>query len=107
MARYDRTVKAGAADYDPRQYQYAVYKCDDCSEESEFTINPGFQYRDRPCKVCGSMAVGDLAAKLTAERDRLQNEVSSRLSRIAEIDGQLESVATKRAVEEVVQPTEV
>jgi len=105
MARYDRTVKAGGADHDPRQYQYAVYVCGDCGEESDYKITGDFQFRDRPCKACGSMAVGDLAAKLTAERDRLQNEVASRLSRIAEIDADLESVATRRAVEEVTQPT--
>lgn len=106
MAYYIRTVKAGGADHDPRQYSYAVYKCSDCGEESDYKITGDFQFRDRPCKTCGSMVVGDLAAKLTAERNLLQDEVASRLSRIAEIDAELDRTSTRRAVEEVTQTTE-
>lgn len=96
MAYYVRTYKSGAGDYDPRQITWAQYHCADCNQKTDVRIPDvrTFRYTDVPCEHCGSVKAGDRYAALSAERNRLQNEVALRLTRIAEIDALLSKTST-------------
>lgn len=91
MAYYVRTYKSGAGDYDPRQIIWAQYLCFDCNKKTDIRIPDikTFRFADVPCSHCGSVKAGDRYAALSAERNRLQNEVATRLTRMAEIDALL------------------
>ena len=103
MAFYVRTVTAGGASYDPRSWTYAVYKCDCCGEESEYTLTPNFQTVPRLCKHCKSMGVEDKINSLKAERNDLLKKIADLNSKLLNLDTELSEIESKKNVGEQIE----
>lgn len=96
MAYYVKTVDTSSNPRDVRGWKYAIYKCEVCGEDSEFTIVPNFQFRERPCKHCGSMGMDDHLRTLENERLKLIDERNSLNSKIISIENKIAEIKTKK-----------
>lgn len=89
MAHFVKIVKAGAAAHDPRSWTYAIYKCDVCGRESEFTVKGDFQTRERNCKHCGCMDAGDHIKTLQVERENILKQIADLNVKLMMIESEL------------------
>ena len=103
MAYFIRQVTAGGRKDDPRSWTYAVYKCDVCGEESEYTVTPNFQYRERPCKHCKSMGVNDYLQNLKRKKEIIYNEITKLNKDLLKIEIEIEEFKHNIKVKEEIE----
>ncbi len=103
MAYYDRTVDTSTNPRDVRGWKYVVYKCDVCGNESEFTMVPNFQFRERPCKHCGAMGVEDHLNTLKNERLKILDEIDSLNSKLFSIEDKISKIESENEIKEILK----
>lgn len=100
MAYYKKTVKQTG---DIRARNYAVYHCDECNKDSDFTLTPNFQFIERICPHCKAMGAGDRLNTLKADRERLVKQMADLNANLLKIDTEIEELESKTSVTQQIE----
>ena len=103
MAYYVRTVFAGAGDYDPRARKYAIYHCDICDKNSDFTMTANFQTIERKCSHCGAIGVNDRIITLKKDREDILKKIADINTKLMDTETEISELEAKKNVEEQVE----
>lgn len=101
MAYFDRVVDTSSNSRDVRGWKYAVYKCEVCGEESEFTLVPNFQFRERPCKHCGALGKEDKIHSLKKEREGILKQVTDLNTKLLDVETQISELESENELTKI------
>ena len=100
MAWYVKTVVSGG-EHDVRAYKYAIYHCDECGEDSTFTVTGDFQTRPRPCKNCKSLGGADQLKSLKTIKEKVLKEIANLNAQLIHLDTEITELENKHVREQI------